>query len=284
MFITQQNFKLFDRSVLERGVFQPPWTKPVKMDNEACFILSLEGQASIFSAQGQTIIEGGESILMKCGHYLNRWTSKGPNQPSEALVVKFYPEIFQQLFSGPIPGLVEEKPDSSRTLVRKFAADQMIASYAKSLKFYFENPSLVTDELILLKVKELVLLLIKLDTGNQVRTIIRDLFNPQEFSLKQVVEYHLFDPLSIEELSGLANVSVPTFKRKFKQFFGESPGRYIRQKRMERARELLKINTDSITEVAFKCGYPDPGHFSKVFRQHVGLSPRQYRQSERANV
>jgi len=223
MFITQQNFKLYDKSVLERGVFQPPWTKPVKMDNEACFILALEGRAAIFSAQEQTTIEGGESILMKCGHYLNRWTSNSPNQPSEALVVKFYPEVFQQLFSGSIPGLVDDKPNTSASSVHKFAADQMIASYAKSLKFYFENPSLVTDELVLLKVKELVLLLIKLDTGDQVRAIIRDLFNPQEFSLKQVVEYHLFDPLSIEELSGLANVSVPTFKRKFKQFFGEAP-------------------------------------------------------------
>ena len=98
-----------------------------------------------------------------------------------------------------------------------------------------------------------------------------------KYTLKEIVAQHLFEDLSLDELAALAGMSTPSFKRKFKQNLGESPGQYIKNKRLEHAAELLKSTLDSVADIAYACGFSDPNYFSKVFRQQYEHSPLEYR-------
>jgi AraC family transcriptional regulator len=64
----------------------------------------------------------------------------------------------------------------------------------------------------------------------------------------------------------------------FRISFGMPPHAWIAQRRLDRARQLLKATVLPLQQVADACGYADLSHFSHRFRAAVGVSPRQYRQ------
>jgi transcriptional regulator GlxA family with amidase domain len=67
------------------------------------------------------------------------------------------------------------------------------------------------------------------------------------------------------------------FIRLFRQRFGQTPGRYLIQARVDRARHLLRFSSHSIKQIAAILGYREPYFFSRQFRQRTGLTPSVYR-------
>jgi AraC family transcriptional regulator len=67
--------------------------------------------------------------------------------------------------------------------------------------------------------------------------------------------------------------------REFRRFFGVPVGVYLRQLRVERARDLLLNRQSSISEVALTCGFSNHSHFCREFRAQTGITPSQYRSS-----
>lgn len=91
------------------------------------------------------------------------------------------------------------------------------------------------------------------------------------------IQAHLADALSINTLAVQMNMSTEHFSRSFKQHINISPKRYILQKRISLAKQLLSLNHLSISEIADKTGYLDVYHFSKNFKQEVGISPSKFK-------
>lgn len=84
---------------------------------------------------------------------------------------------------------------------------------------------------------------------------------------------------SCAQLAQTAGLSMPHFTRLFRQWTGYSPVDYVRRQRIDHARRLLADVDLSIKEVAARCGFDDPYHFSRVFRKVDGLSPTEFRES-----
>jgi AraC family transcriptional regulator len=92
---------------------------------------------------------------------------------------------------------------------------------------------------------------------------------------------NLAEDVSLEELSRQAGLSRFHFLRVFKQAHGETPFRHLARLRMRRAAELLGATELAVTQVAFECGYENPGHFASAFRRATGVSPREFRRRGR---
>lgn len=92
---------------------------------------------------------------------------------------------------------------------------------------------------------------------------------------------HLDGPLPAETLAGIAGLSVHAFHRRFRAAFGETPAAYVRRLRLERAAWRLQLHGDSILAIALDCGFGDHETFSRAFRRHYGLSPREWRRAGR---
>lgn len=97
--------------------------------------------------------------------------------------------------------------------------------------------------------------------------------------LREHIEENIDQRISVEALAKLANLSVCYFVRAFKQSMGVTPHDYLIRRRVERTIELLSDTDMSLSEIALAAGFADQSHCARRFRQHVGVSPRDYRWS-----
>jgi len=88
---------------------------------------------------------------------------------------------------------------------------------------------------------------------------------------------NLASPLTIEELTLIADIARSRFVTLFREATGDSPQQYIQQRRIAEARRLLADPTLQIKQIAAMTGFDDRFYFSKVFRRVDGLTPTQYR-------
>lgn len=86
-------------------------------------------------------------------------------------------------------------------------------------------------------------------------------------------------PFDLTSLAGVAGLSVSRFEHLFKQTMGCTPVQFLEGHRMDQARNLLRVTTLSVGEIAAEVGYEDAFYFSHRFRRHAGQSPRAFRQS-----
>jgi AraC-like DNA-binding protein len=83
--------------------------------------------------------------------------------------------------------------------------------------------------------------------------------------------------LSLQALAREAGLSQFHLLRLFKQVYGETPFKRLTRLRMEHAQRRLLSGNESVTEIAFACGYENPAHFATAFRRAFGVSPRVFR-------
>jgi transcriptional regulator GlxA family with amidase domain len=88
---------------------------------------------------------------------------------------------------------------------------------------------------------------------------------------------HLDDALTVQRLARHAKMSARTFNRRFREETGESPGAWIRSRRVDRARELLESRDLPIDEVARLSGLGTGGNLRHHLRRGMGMSPSSYR-------
>lgn len=96
-------------------------------------------------------------------------------------------------------------------------------------------------------------------------------------ALIRFIEEHLEQSIGLLELAAIAGYSPQHFTRLFKQAFGRSPHQYVLERRIERAKSLLRDRGLSITSVALQCGFASQAHFNTAFKARTGLTPGAYR-------
>lgn len=92
-----------------------------------------------------------------------------------------------------------------------------------------------------------------------------------------LIEQRFMERLSLRQLSEASGLSVRHMCRLFEENYGTSPTNYIIKTRLEYAAQLLKMESRSITEIAFESGFDDSNYFSRQFKSVFGVSPTSYR-------
>jgi AraC-like DNA-binding protein len=94
---------------------------------------------------------------------------------------------------------------------------------------------------------------------------------------RDVMDRDYAGPLNVSMLAAWAGYSPAYFIRAFRAAYGETPGRYLSRRRMERACELLRSVNLTVTEICHLVGFTSLGTFSARFTEHMGRSPSAYR-------
>jgi AraC family transcriptional regulator len=95
--------------------------------------------------------------------------------------------------------------------------------------------------------------------------------------LIEFIEEHLGGDLSLEAISAAVEISPLYLPRAFKSAVGQTPHQYVLDRRIERAKELLRSTDLPIMNVALSAGFSSQGHLCNSFMRRVGISPAGYR-------
>ena len=150
--------------------------------------------------------------------------------------------------------------------------------YVESVKPYFNEPDKINEGLLRLKMLELLFDLSSADT--HVMQQLLQLRQPARTNISTVMEENLLNPVSLSDLAYLSGRSLSSFKRDFQALYNIPPSQWIREKRMEKAKELLSNTTMSVTDVCYTTGFESTAHFSRLFKEHFGYSPSSLRQQQ----
>jgi AraC family transcriptional regulator len=95
------------------------------------------------------------------------------------------------------------------------------------------------------------------------------------------IQANLEQELSLAALAKRANLSPYHFHRLFRAVVGETVKQYVQRLRLEQAAFRLKIQTRSVIDIAFDVGYNSHESFTRAFRRHFGIAPKQYKTENR---
>ena len=275
MITSRNTFDYQGQVLIEKMKIRAPFRYEVIFQNTGCFIYFKQRGPKLLSSEVKTQIKSKEAVLLKCGsHFLDLLRDTEDDQV-EVIAIHLYPDLLKKLYTGDIPAIIKKQNDSKGSQV--VASSDVIARFIDSLEFYFQNPSLVNNDLLELKIKELILLLVQSKNINSVLELVADLYTSNKILVREVIELHLFSNLKLEQLAKLSNLSLSSFKREFKKEFNDSPTNYINTKRLEKAKELLTVTNLPIGEIAYEIGFQDSLYFTRLFKNKLGIPPTAFR-------
>ncbi len=168
-------------------------------------------------------------------------------------------------------------------LTAKAGFDDKIEGLESGIDAYLTKP---------FKAKELI---VQIDNLLKQRKLLRERFSkstvikPSEVSAIsadqvflqktiQKIENHFGDSqFSVEHLAEHLNMSISQLNRKLNALIGQPSGQLIRSLRLQRAADLLKQNSASVSEICYNLGFNDHAYFSRAFKKQFGCSPSSYK-------
>ena len=278
MIINRKHFDLNNKCVIEKLHIKTPFRYGAVFQNEACFLYIKDGESILNSSTENLHLHVSESVLLKCGSYFADLIQKIENQHCEIFVIHLHKDILQELYKDEVPDFI--KHNSKKSFAQKIEKQDIIIHFIKNLEFYFQNPTLVNDELLKLKIKELILLLLQTNNAENIIGLFSHLFTPRQANFNEVIQVHLFSNITIPELAVLSGRSLSAFKRDFESYFKDTPANYIKEQKLLKAKELLESSDFSVSEICYEVGFSDTSHFTKLFKLKYNSTPSEYRRSK----
>ncbi|OQP40838.1 hypothetical protein A4H97_14615 [Niastella yeongjuensis] len=150
-----------------------------------------------------------------------------------------------------------------------------LQKYLDSLEPYLDNTTTVNGCLI--KIKLLELLFCLAGTDSSVLPLLLQLPKSVRPNIKAIVEEHVMSALPLSKLAALSQRSLSSFRRDFLSIYNMPPSKWIRERRLKKAQDLLCTTRMSITDICYALGFESITHFSRLFKSRFGFPPSVYR-------
>ncbi|MBO2010342.1 helix-turn-helix transcriptional regulator [Hymenobacter negativus] len=242
--------------------------------------LLIAGRKTIVQAAGTVTIYHDEILLMAAGNTLTSELLSDAGQ-FRSILIYFSNQVLEEFHVRHAAQLRQPGTGLHSPLVT-FAKDDFIRNYIESLRLLLAGPTPPSPEIQHLKLQELLLYLLHTNP-DALRTFpLHPHPTPSELTLRQVVETHLTQPITVEELAFLSHMSVSTFQRKFAAIYSLPPQKWLLHQRMQHAAALLRHQHQPPSTVYQQVGYESHSSFSEAFKKTFGVSPSEFKQQKLA--
>lgn len=228
------------------------------------------GKKQVHFAGTSVAVNKDQSLLLKKGNWL--WTEL---LDTEAI---YYCKLF--FFSEKILKDFLEKHTQAKQVAKNktpyfiIRNDAYITSYLNTLSTIGQAPPIFMENLLAVKFEELMLYLIQ-KYGRKFELYLHSLIVNENSPFKNIVESKIHSNLKLGEIAFLCNMSLSTFKRHFIKEYKESPGKWLQDKRLQKAKETLEQGVLKSSDIYLEFGYNNLSNFSTAFKNKFGFSPKE---------
>lgn len=239
---------------------------------EHTLIYIVSGELEITDKGKKSILHPGECAFMRRDNKMLLQKRVKDGVPYHSVVLKFNRKFLREFFSGIDKRTLPEMAKRNKKSLTLLPANRPdIRSLFESILPYFESGTKPADELLQLKMTEGLYVL--LNTDRNLYASLFDFTDPWKIDLLEFMNENYMEELSMEELASYTGRSLASFKRDFKKVSELSPLKWIINRRLEAAYDLIKQGYANITDVCYKVGFKNLSHFSKVFKEKYGIAP-----------
>ncbi|WP_233487105.1 helix-turn-helix domain-containing protein [Tenacibaculum sp. E3R01] len=238
--------------------------------NMHMFSFLQKGKKQVHFADSKVQVDNSQSILIKKGNCL--WSELLDTDEVYYCKLLFFSEDKLKNF---IKKHINKKV-STKNIAPYFVIenDDYLSTYLNSLNNITTSSSKFMIDLLSLKLEELLLYLLN-KFGELFENYICSLVLKEESVFQSTIEKNIYSSLTIEEIAFLCNMSLSTFKRNFIKEHDISPGKWFRNKRLDKAKELLEKGNLKVSDIYLDLGYNNLSNFSSAFKTKFGISPSQ---------
>lgn len=210
----------------------------------------------------------GDTVLVPKNQLTRSLKSPAGGQPFKCVSI-FLPEEHLREFY--INRSIAETWIENISKQRPVKSHPLLESYFNSLLSYFEMEDELPEELVNIKIKEVLTII---DAVDKRASIILGTFSELgKIDLEKYMEEHFMYNLPLERFAFLTGRSLTTFKSDFKKIFNNTPGKWLTEKRLDLAHHKLTTEKQKTTDVFLSAGFENLSHFSFAFKKAFGYSP-----------
>ena len=203
----------------------------------------------------------------------------------EVLAFCFQDDFLRQVFREYRQYLpLKNLPPPPSDMLIEIKVNETTRAFFYSMVPYFSQKIPPSESLLELKFKELLFNIFSDPANSDLLAYINSIDDQYKTPLWQVMEANYMFNLTIDGFARIAQRSVGTFKREFHEYYRTTPGRWLTQKRLEYAKDLLDTSKKNVSEIAYESGFENVTHFSRIFKVKYSFSPLQYRKKTNAAI
>ena len=239
-------------------------------------VFTLSGSRIIHHGDKKWISNRNHGLLLKRGAFAQELPSDYSGW--EVIVIHLKDGYLKKVFEEFRPYLrSEDLQKEDVEMLEEFAISDETRNCYESLIPYFSNPQTLPDTILEGKFKELLFLILSNPSNGHILAYINQIVDDYRKPIWEVMESNYFYNLNISEFAEIAKMSTATFRREFKDYYKTTPGKWLTTRRLEKATTLLKTTNKTVSEITFDCGFKNLSHFSRIFKEKLKLSPKDYR-------
>lgn len=240
----------------------------------ACHVFAfvLAGHQIIESQDDQVVtVRAGEAILLRRGLYHISDFVAGKSGFKSLLF--YFDDLMVMEWSSLRVGTPVEN-DQNQDYIH-FSASDGVTHFAESIpKIYAGQPG-YQPAVLRLKLMELLHLLSQTN-GSRVASFLGQLNTSRKRGIRAFMQRNYHKQLKVADYAYLTGRSMSSFRRDFKQTFGQTPQQWLKEQRLAEAVRLIRQQPISVNELAYAVGYDNVSYFIREFQQHTGQTPKQF--------
>jgi AraC-like DNA-binding protein len=240
------------------------------------FSFLLEGQKSVQYAGTQVKIDPNQFLLLSTGNCLMTEKIAAAGGRYRSILFFFDNKLLADFFTRHPQGSVPQQKEEPFLVFEK---DAFLINFIESLGFMLASGQPLSAEMRQVKLEELLIYLNEHYPAQIYRLRHSSYEADNDLLIRQAVTANIYNTATVEELAFLCHMSLSTFKRRFARIYGTSPNKWLLEKRMQKAAQLLKQGECKASDIYFELGYENLSSFIQSFKQVHGITPKQYQLS-----
>ena len=144
-------------------------------------------------------------------------------------------------------------------------------------KIIFDDASNKIDDIVIPNSFKSITTLLERSLKVKFNSIAKSNYSTLVASVIDLIENYHYSNINLDDLAGRYSISKSSLIHRFKKETGFSIMNYKLHCQLEEAKNLLKITDLTITSIAFEVGFNDTSHFTKIFKEKTGITPKEYR-------